>query len=98
MFQSLLSSLAAALGVTRRSPLSTIVIDVQRVVPKLSNIEVRVAEALLPSSYLPYMTSFVPVLIHGYSSTIARLNKKRYLTATAATATVVVKEEDVLDS
>lgn len=97
MFQAFPSSVETTLGVVRPPHPATIVIDVDSVVPEMSNAAVMVAEPLSTSSYLPYMTFSVPICKRGHSSTIAQSSKKRRLTSATATATEVLKEEGFLN-
>lgn len=71
-FQSLLYSVAMALGMTRPQHPATVSIDVMRLVPDMFNADVIVAGELPTFSYAPYMTIVVPVRKRGSSSTITR--------------------------
>lgn len=65
VLQSLPSSVATTLGVTRPSPPATVVIDVERLAPEIPRTGVVVANKLPAFSHVPYMTIAVPVHKRG---------------------------------
>lgn len=95
--QSLMSSVATALGVKRPLPPVTVGIDVEIVVPEMSNTNVMVAGAFPAPSHLPYVTTAVPARKPRHSSMIARSRKKRRSSTTTATETAVVTEKGRVD-
>lgn len=97
VFQLLSSSVAAAFGVTRPSSPATVAGDAESVAEKVSNTDVLIAKESPASGHAPYMTIAVPGRKRKNASTIARSSKKRGLDTATVSATVVVKEEDVLD-
>lgn len=90
--------MAAALGLARPSPPTTIVMDIVTAVPEMSCTDVTVAKAFSAFCLSRYTNIAASVRKRQHSSTMAWSSKKRRLVnATAtATATAEVKREKVL--
>lgn len=96
VFQALQSIVTAALGVARSSPPATAICDVESVALDLSNTVVKIADKLHASNHASYISIALPVLKQR-SSKIARSLKKHRLNTAFASATTVVKKEDLWD-
>lgn len=89
--------MAGAHGVARPSPFVTVVIDVERLVPEMSNTDFMVTKDLPAPIHAPNMTIAVPVRQRENSIAIARSQEKRRENNATKPTIADVTEEGVLN-